>query len=246
MRLGRLGPAAAATAFLPPIGCLILLGTMNQSAPWLQSHGALGVLLFVVAFSVFGGLALLPTYAPSVLGGWAFGMAVGLAATLAGFVGAAAIGFAIARRLSGDRLVQVLDEYPRGQALHRALLSGSWRADPAGGDAAARAAQRPLCDDEPAAGSHPGALGAVSDRVAAGTHTARGRRRHRRGQPVSTRPAPPGTRRLGLSEHRRQSGRGDRARVDGESGARGLRGFFGSAFGDLRNPRSLCALCVCG
>ena len=70
MRLGRLGPTAAATAFLPPIGFLILLGTMNQSAPWLQSHGALGVVLFVAAFSVLGGLALLPTYAPSVLGGW--------------------------------------------------------------------------------------------------------------------------------------------------------------------------------
>jgi uncharacterized membrane protein YdjX (TVP38/TMEM64 family) len=127
MRLGRLGPAAAATAFLPPLGLLILLGTMNQSAPWLQSHGLLGVALFVVAFSIFGGLALLPTYAPSVLGGWAFGLTVGLAATLAGFVGASAIGFAIARRLSGDRLLQVLDEYPRGRALHRALLAGSWR-----------------------------------------------------------------------------------------------------------------------
>ncbi len=127
IRLGRLGPAAAATAFLPPIGSLILLGTMNQSAPWLQSHGVVGVLLFVAAFSVFGGFALLPTYAPSVLGGWAFGMAIGLAATLAGFVGASAIGFAIARHLSGNRLLQVLDEYPRGQALHRALLAGSWR-----------------------------------------------------------------------------------------------------------------------
>ena len=127
MRLGRLGPAAAATAFLPPIGSLILLGTMNQSAPWLQSHGMLGVALFVVGFSILGGFALLPTYGPSVLGGWAFGMVVGLAATLAGFLGAAAIGFALARHLSGDRLLQVLDEYPRGQALHRALLAGSTR-----------------------------------------------------------------------------------------------------------------------
>lgn len=127
IRLGRLGPAAAATAFLPPIGSLILLGTMNQSAPWLQSHGVVGVLVFVAAFSVFGGFALLPTYAPSVLGGWAFGIASGLVATLAGFVGASAIGFAIARHLSGNRLLQVLDEYPRGQTLHRALLAGSWR-----------------------------------------------------------------------------------------------------------------------
>jgi uncharacterized membrane protein YdjX (TVP38/TMEM64 family) len=125
MRLGRLGPAAAATAFLPPLGSLVLLGTMNQSAPWLQAQGLVGVVLFVAAFSVLGGLALLPTYAPSVLGGWAFGMVTGLIATLAGFLGAAAIGFAIARHLSDGRLLQVLDEFPRGQALHRALLAGS-------------------------------------------------------------------------------------------------------------------------
>lgn len=125
MRLGRLGPAAAATAFLPPLGSLVLLGTMSQSAPWLQSQGLAGVALFVAGFAVLGGLALLPTYAPSVLGGWAFGVTTGLIATLAGFVGAAAIGFAIARQVSGDRLLQVLDEYPRGRALHRALLAGS-------------------------------------------------------------------------------------------------------------------------
>jgi len=124
-RLGRLGPAAAATAFLPPIGALILLGTMNQSAPWLQSHGAAGVVIFITAFSILGGLALLPTYAPSVLGGWAFGVPVGLPATLAGFLGAAALGFAISRHLSGERLLKVLDEYPRGRAVHRALLAGS-------------------------------------------------------------------------------------------------------------------------
>ena len=125
MRLGRLGPAAAATAFLPPLGSLVLLGTMNQSAPWLQSQGLAGVALFVAGFAVFGGLALLPTYAPSVLGGWAFGVGTGLAATLAGFLGAAALGFAIARHLSGDRLLQVLEGYPRGHALYRALLGGS-------------------------------------------------------------------------------------------------------------------------
>lgn len=125
LRLGRLGPTAAATAFLPPLGSLLLIGTMNQSAPWLQAQGALGIAIFVIGFTIFGGLALLPTYGPSVLGGWAFGIGVGLAATLSGFIGAASLGFAIARHLSGDRLLQVLSEYPRGQALHRALLTGS-------------------------------------------------------------------------------------------------------------------------
>lgn len=125
LRLGRLGPAAAATAFLPPIGSLVLIGTMHQSAPWLQAQGTLGLVVFVAAFSVLGGLALLPTYGPSVLGGWAFGIGAGLLATLAGFLGAATIGFAIARHLSGDRLLTVLDEYPRGRAIHAALLAGS-------------------------------------------------------------------------------------------------------------------------
>ena len=125
MRLGRLGPTAAATAFLPPLGSIVLIGTMNQSAPWLQAQGLLGIAIFVAGFTVFGGLALLPTYGPSVLGGWAFGVGVGLVATLAGFLGAASLGFALARHLSGDRLLQVLAEYPRGQALHRALLTGS-------------------------------------------------------------------------------------------------------------------------
>jgi uncharacterized membrane protein YdjX (TVP38/TMEM64 family) len=125
LRLGRLGPAAAATAFLPPIGSLILIGTMNQSAPWLQAQGVVGIVVFVAAFSVLGGLALLPTYGPAVLGGWAFGVVRGLAATLAGFLGAAALGFAIARRLSGDRLLTVLNEHPRGRALHASLLAGA-------------------------------------------------------------------------------------------------------------------------
>lgn len=128
MQLGRLGPTAAATAFLPPVGSLVLIGTINHSAPWLQAQGLWGVLLFIAGFTVFGGLALLPTYGPSVLGGWAFGVGLGLAATLAGFVGAASVGFAVARGLSGDRLIRVLEEYPRGKALHRALLTGSfWR-----------------------------------------------------------------------------------------------------------------------
>ncbi len=126
MRLGRLGPAAAATAFLPPLGSLVLLATMHESGPWLRDHGVSGILLFVAAFSVLGGIALLPTYGPSVLGGWAFGIPVGLVATLAGFLGAATVGFALARHVSGDRLIDVLHEHPRGRVIHQSLLASSF------------------------------------------------------------------------------------------------------------------------
>ena len=72
---------------------LVLLGTLPQSAAWLRAHDEVGVVLFVLLFAVTGGLALLPTYTPSLLGGWAFGIRLGLAATLLGFLGAATIGF---------------------------------------------------------------------------------------------------------------------------------------------------------
>jgi uncharacterized membrane protein YdjX (TVP38/TMEM64 family) len=128
-RLGQLGPLAAAAAFLPPLGTLVLLGTIEQSSGWLRSHGAAGVLVFVVGFALCGGFALLPTYTPAVVGGWAFGPVVGLSATLVGFVLAATIGFSVARRLSGDRLLQVLRDHPRGLAIHDAFVrSGFWKA----------------------------------------------------------------------------------------------------------------------
>lgn len=127
--LAQLGPLAAASALLPPIGSLVLLGTLPFTASWLRSHGETGILLFVVLFAVTGGLALLPTYTPSLVGGWAFGVPVGLAATLLGFAGAATIGFHLSRRLSGDRLMSVLHEYPRGLAIHDAFVgSGPARA----------------------------------------------------------------------------------------------------------------------
>jgi uncharacterized membrane protein YdjX (TVP38/TMEM64 family) len=128
-RLGQLGPLAAAAAFLPPLGTLVLLGTIEQSSGWLRSHGVAGVLVFVVGFALCGGFALLPTYTPAVVGGWAFGPVVGLSATLVGFVLAATIGFSVARRLSGDRLLQVLRDHPRGLAIHDAFVrSGFWKA----------------------------------------------------------------------------------------------------------------------
>jgi uncharacterized membrane protein YdjX (TVP38/TMEM64 family) len=128
-RLGQLGPLALAAAILPPLGTLLLIATLEPVGAWLRAHGGLGVLVFVVAFAVCGGFALLPTYTPSLVGGWAFGLASGLAATLAGFALAATIGFALSRRLSGERLMDVLRDHPRGLAVHDAFVrSGAWKA----------------------------------------------------------------------------------------------------------------------
>lgn len=125
-RLGPAGPLAIVAATLPAIGGFLLLGMLNIIGPWLQAHQEVGVLLYVLGFAVFAGLAILPTYAQAVLGGWAFGFAVGLPAALAGFVGGALIGYGVALRATGDRVVRLIAEQPKWQAVYDALLRGGF------------------------------------------------------------------------------------------------------------------------
>ncbi|HYE03193.1 MAG TPA: VTT domain-containing protein [Phycisphaerales bacterium] len=123
--LRRLGPAsilAACATFLPPLGSLLLFATMGSTGPWLRAQGSAGLAIYAAGFALLAGLALLPTYAQSALGGFAFGVTLGLPAALAGFVGGAFIGYEIARRASGDRVMALVAEHPRLLALREALL----------------------------------------------------------------------------------------------------------------------------
>ena len=114
---------------MPPLSGIVLLGTLNRLGPWLRLQEGAGVALYIGGFAVLGGLALLPTYAPSLLGGWAFGAWWGSVAALAGFLGAALIGYALSRRVSGDRLQALLSEHTKWNAVYEALLrSGFWKA----------------------------------------------------------------------------------------------------------------------
>ena len=111
---------------LPPLGAALLIGYLSSIGPWLQGQGGRGVALYVAGFALFGGFALLPTYAPAILGGWAFGDRLGIPAALAGFVCASAINYAWAHRLSGTHAAAVLAERPRWLAVRNALVGRSW------------------------------------------------------------------------------------------------------------------------
>lgn len=127
-RLGPLAPLAVIACTLPALGGFATLYYINPLADWFRSHGDVGPLVYVAGFIICGGLALLPTYAQAALGGWAFGFAVGAAAALGGFTGAAILGYVIARYLSGDRALRIIDEHPKWKAVYEALLgSGFWR-----------------------------------------------------------------------------------------------------------------------
>lgn len=124
----KLGPASAlaigALAF-PPIGGMLILVYIDTIARWFETHGAAGVWLYAAGFALFAGLALLPTYAQSILGGWAFGVAGGFPAALGGFVGGAIIGYGVARPTASARVTALINEKPKWAAVRDALVGGS-------------------------------------------------------------------------------------------------------------------------
>ena len=125
-RLGPVGPLAIVAATLPGIGGFVLLGTLKWTGPWLRDQGNVGVLLYSLGFAVMSGLALLPTYAQSITGGWAFKGWPGAPSAIAGIVGGSLIGYVIARRTSGDRVVKLIEEQPKWKAVCDALIGGGF------------------------------------------------------------------------------------------------------------------------
>lgn len=124
----RLAPLAIVSLALPPIGAVLLLGYLSTIGPWLRTLGTEGVGLYVAGFGVLGGFALLPTYAPAILGGWAFGERIGLPAALSGFVLASAINYLWAKYLSVAHVAELLASKPRWLAVRNALVGRSaWK-----------------------------------------------------------------------------------------------------------------------
>ncbi len=127
-RLGPMTVLAVVAAIMPAIGGFLILAYVDSIGTWLRSHDAAGVLIYAAAFAALSGLALLPTYAQSFLGGWAFVFSWGFPAALTGFLGGSLIGYEIARRASGDRVEKIIEEKPRWLAVRNALVGrGFWR-----------------------------------------------------------------------------------------------------------------------
>jgi uncharacterized membrane protein YdjX (TVP38/TMEM64 family) len=127
-RLGPAGWLAVAATFLPLLGTVTLLTSLTRLAPWLESHQTTGLAIYIAGFALLSGIAILPTHASAILGGWAFKFAEGFPAAMAGFLGGALIGYSIARRASGDRAVKLIEENPKWRAVYDALLgSGFWK-----------------------------------------------------------------------------------------------------------------------
>jgi uncharacterized membrane protein YdjX (TVP38/TMEM64 family) len=128
-RLGAAGPLAILSGTLPPLGGFVLIGSIGKIAPFLRTHQTTGLLLYIAGFSTLAALALLPTYACSVLGGWTFGFAIGFPASMTAFCGASLLAYLINRRAAGHRVLVIIHEHPKWEAVITSLLGcGFWRA----------------------------------------------------------------------------------------------------------------------
>jgi uncharacterized membrane protein YdjX (TVP38/TMEM64 family) len=127
-RLGPAGPLAVLAATFPPLGGFVLLGLVTRIGPWLNGFGWLGPSILVVGFSLAAGLSLLPTYACSCLAGYAFKFTLGFSASMAAFVAAALVAYVVSARAAGDRVIEIVREHPKWEAVRVALLgAGFWR-----------------------------------------------------------------------------------------------------------------------
>ncbi|MBP7935482.1 MAG: TVP38/TMEM64 family protein [Phycisphaerae bacterium] len=124
--LGPAGVLAVISATLPALGGFVLLGSLSWTGNWLRGQGDQGVFIYVVGYSLLAGLALLPTYAQSITGGFCFGRFTGSLAALGGILGAATLAYVIARRASGERVVRLIEEQPKWKAVYTALVGGGF------------------------------------------------------------------------------------------------------------------------
>lgn len=121
----ELGPAAVLGVLwgaLPALGGFVLLGNLGRVSHWLQGLGGGGAALYAGVFAVTSGLGLLPTYAQSFLGGWAFGPVLGTGLALAGFVAGSLLSRLVAGPMARDRVEGALRRHPRAQAVRDALV----------------------------------------------------------------------------------------------------------------------------
>lgn len=121
-RLGPAGLLGIAWVAMPPLASIVLFWNIKLISEWLRSHEWQGLFLYIIAFMVLAGLGMLPTYAQAILGGWCFGLLVGLPAALAGFAGAALIGYVVARTVSRHRVEDVIESNAKSRAVRDALI----------------------------------------------------------------------------------------------------------------------------
>jgi uncharacterized membrane protein YdjX (TVP38/TMEM64 family) len=100
----------------------VLLATLTQLGPWLRAHGTEGILIYFALTGFLMGVSFVPTYSCAILAGWAFGFAVGWPLAMVTITVASLLAYAIGRGIARDRVIEVIRERPKWDAIYRSLL----------------------------------------------------------------------------------------------------------------------------
>jgi uncharacterized membrane protein YdjX (TVP38/TMEM64 family) len=120
--------AAAFTVTVPLLGFVLLVRYNGPIIEFWRNLGDAAPAVYAVIFGAVVGAALLPTWVQAVLAGFLFGGELGACAAMTAIVIGAAIGYALAAAISGDRARRMVNEHPTWRAVEEALLeSGFWR-----------------------------------------------------------------------------------------------------------------------
>lgn len=109
----------------PPLAGIYIFYDLANIAAYLSKDLEHGFWAYVAVFALTAGLGLLPTYSQAFLGGWVFGLKMGLFGAILGFTGGAAIGYLFARFVTGGSVDSWIDRHPKGRVIRDALARGS-------------------------------------------------------------------------------------------------------------------------
>lgn len=124
-QLGPVGPVALISATLPAVAGPTLVSQYTRLSPWFRENGLPAMLVYVAAYTLLAGFPVLPTFSMTALGGWAYGFWTGTALALGGYLGAVIVSYLWLARIARNRVVHILHEHPRWQAIRDGLVGGS-------------------------------------------------------------------------------------------------------------------------
>lgn len=113
---------------MPALGAFAVAAVAHPLSRLMRAHVAMSLGPYVIAFSVLGGFALVPTYANSFLAGWTFGFVIGFPAVMIALLLAGLISYGLANMLSGHRVEDLIRRHPKWEIVREALIEQSaWR-----------------------------------------------------------------------------------------------------------------------
>jgi uncharacterized membrane protein YdjX (TVP38/TMEM64 family) len=126
-QLGPVGPVALVSATVPALAGLTLLSQITRVASWFRENGPTAMVAYVAAYTLLAGFPVFPTFCMTALGGWAYGFWAGTGLALAGYLGAVMVSYLWLSRIAKNRVVHVLHEHPKWQAVRDGLVGESRR-----------------------------------------------------------------------------------------------------------------------